>query len=129
MFANTQMAGLNFAFPDVCLTPPVPTPVPYPNLAVGPMGVAAVYNVLTMCAPTHNMGTVIPLSNGDNPGVATGVASGTVMGPCRHITAAFTVLVGGLPVTRMTSMSMQNSTNIVGMRVTPSQPTVLVLAP
>jgi hypothetical protein len=85
--------------------------------------------VLTMCAPTHNLRTVIPQSNGDNAGVATGVASGTVMGPCRHITGAFTVLVGGMPLTRMTSVSMQNSTNIVGMRVAPSQPTVLVLAP
>ncbi len=43
------------------------------------------------------MATVTPLTNGDNPGVATGVASGTVMGPSRHLTGAFTVLLKGTP--------------------------------
>jgi len=131
MFANTQMAGMDFGFPDVCLTPvgPAVVPIPYPNMAMSPMGVPAAYNVLFMAAPAHNLSTVIPLTNGDNAGVATGVASGTVMGPSRHLTAAFTVLVGGMPATRLTSMSLQNSTNCPGMRVVPSQTKVLLLAP
>ncbi len=61
------------------------------------------------------------MSNGDNAGVATGVASGTVMGPNRHVTAAFTVLVGGQPATRLTSVGIQNNTNCPGMRAVPSQ--------
>src|SRR5690349_12519414 len=101
MFANTQMGGVNFGIPDVCLTPappaPAPVPIPYPNIANGPMGVPAAYNILMACTPAHNMATTIPLSNGDNAGLATGVASGTVMGPCRHVTAAFTVLLNGVP--------------------------------
>jgi hypothetical protein len=131
MFANTQMMGLDTGFPDVCLTPSPagPVPVPYPNIAAGPMGVPAVYNVLFMCAPAHNMATTIPMTNGDNAGIATGVASATVMGPSRHLTGAFTCLVGGLPATRMTSMALQNSTNCPGVRVVPSQVKVLVLAP
>jgi len=131
MFANTQMAGQDFAFPDVCLTPTPagPVPVPYPNIAMGPMGVPAAYNVLFSAAPAHNLSTVIPLSNGDNPGVALGVASGMVMGPSRHLTGAFTVLICGAPVSRLTSMTMQNSTNCVGARIVPSQTAVLVLAP
>jgi hypothetical protein len=129
MFANTQMMGLDLGFPDVCLTPPVPLPIPYPNLALGPMGVPAVYNVLFMCAPAHNLGTVIVMTNGDNTGVALGVASGTVMGPSRHLTAAFTVLVGGMPATRLTSVALQNSTNCPGIRLVPSQIKVLLLAP
>ena len=36
MFANSQMMGTDIAFPDVCLTPPIPVPVPYPNVARGP---------------------------------------------------------------------------------------------
>ena len=44
MFANSQMMGMDLGFPDVCLTPPVPVPVPYPNIAMGPMGVPAAYN-------------------------------------------------------------------------------------
>jgi hypothetical protein len=131
MFANTQMMGIDTGFPDVCLTPTPagPVPIPYPNIAAGPMGVPAAYNVLFMAAPAHNMATTIPLSNGDNAGVATGVASGMVMGPARHVTAAFTMLVGGAPTTRLSSMAIQNSTNCPGCRIVPSQVKVLVLAP
>ena len=131
MFANSQMMGMDMGFPDVCLTPtPVgPVPIPYPNIAAGPMGVPAAYNVLFMGTPAHNMSTTVPLSNGDNAGVAMGVASGLVMGPARHLTGAFTVLVGGSPATRLTSMSLQNSTNCPGMRAVPSQTKVLLLAP
>ena len=130
MFANTQMMGMDLAFPDVCLTPmPAPTPIPYPNIGLGPMGVPAAYNVLFMATPAHNLATTVVLTNGDNAGVAMGVASGMVMGPSRHLTAAFTVLVGGIPATRLTSVSLQNSTNAPGMRIVPSQVKVLLLAP
>lgn len=130
MFANTQMMGMDMGFPDVCLTPtPAPVPIPYPNMAMGPTGVPAAYNVLIVYAPAHNMSTMEPLTLGDQPGVALGVASGMVMGPSRHLTAAFTCCVGGLPATRLTSMSLQNSTNCPGMRIVPSQPKVLILAP
>lgn len=132
MFGNSQMMGMDIGFPDVCLTPTPagpPIPVPYPNIAAGPMGVPAAYNVLFMGTPAHNLATTVPLTNGDNAGLSTGVASGTVMGPSRHVTAAFTCLVGGMPVTRMTSVALQNSTNCPGVRVVPSQVKVLVLAP
>jgi hypothetical protein len=133
MFANTQMGGLNLAFPDVCLTPappaPAPIPIPYPNLSLGPLGVPFVPMVLYGGAPAHNLATMVPISMGDNPGIATGVASGTVMGPTRSLTAAFSVLVGGLPATRLTSVNIQNSTNAPGMRIVPSQVRVLLLAP
>ena len=130
MFANTQLMGMDVGFPDVCLTPaPAPVPVPYPNIAMGPMGAPAVYNVLLMCAPAHTLATSIALTNGDNAGVNMGVASGTVMGPSRHLTGATTVLIGGAPATRLTSATLQNSTNCPGMRVVPSQVKVLLLAP
>jgi Toxin PAAR-like domain len=133
MFANTQMMGTDMGFPDVCLTPappsPAPVPIPYPNIAMGPTAIPSQVKVLIMCMPAHNMATTIPMTNGDNVGVATGVASGTVMGPSRHLTAAFTVLIGGMPATRMTSVSLQNSTNCPGVRLVPSQPKVLLLAP
>jgi len=132
MFANTQMGGMDTGLPDVCLTPAaagVPVPIPYPNIANGPMGVPAVYNVLIGCAPAHTLGTTVPLTNGDNAGVSMGVASGTVMGPSRHLTGAFTVLVGGQPATRLLSSSLQNSTNCPGVRVMPSQVSVLITAP
>jgi hypothetical protein len=129
MFANTQMMGVDLGFPDVCMTPPAAVPIPYPNIALGPMTVPAVYNVLMFCAPAHNMFSTVVMTNGDNTGVMLGVASGMVMGPSRRLTAAFTCIVGGAPLTRLTSMGIQNSTNCPGIRLVPSQPTVLVLAP
>lgn len=131
MFANCQMMGMDTGFPDVCLTPTPagPVPIPYPNIGMGPTAVPVCLNVLFMGTPAHNMATTTPLSNGDNAGVALGVASGLVMGPVRHVTGSFTTLVGGMPATRMTSVSIQNNTNCPGCRVVPSQPKILILAP
>lgn len=131
MFANAQMMGMDTGFPDVCNTPTPagPVPTPYPNIAMGPTAVPNVPNILFGGTPAHNMGTTIPITNGDNAGLVMGVASGTVMGPTRHMTAAFSVLVKGMPATRLTSMALQNSTNCPGCRVVPSQVKVLLLAP
>ena len=131
MFANTQMMGMDMGFPDVCLTPTPagPVPIPYPNTAMGIMAIPNNQTILFMGMPAHNMATSIPMTNGDNAGVALGVASGTVMGPSRHLTGAFTVLLNGAPATRLTSMSLQNSTNCPGARSVPSQTLVLLLAP
>ncbi|MGJ7575602.1 DUF4150 domain-containing protein [Variovorax sp. RB2P76] len=128
MFANCQMMGLDLAFPDVCKTPPV-IPIPYPDVALGPMAIPNAWNILYMCTPAHNMATVTPLTNGDNAGVVMGVVSQTVMAQSRHLTGAFTVLLKGTPATRLTSLTLQNSTNMVGMRIVPSQLKVLLLAP
>jgi len=75
------------------------------------------------------MSTKPPMTNGDNAGLATGVASGTVMGTARTVTAAFTVLVGGMPLARLTSIMIQNGTNAPGAKIVPSVTNVLVLAP
>jgi hypothetical protein len=133
MFANCQLMGMDSGFPDVCLTPappaPAPIPVPYPNIAMGPTAIPNVPNILILGTPVHNLATTIPMTNGDNAGIALGVASGTVMGPSRHLTGAFTVLYMGMPATRLTSMSLQNSTNCPGARIVPSQTLVMMLAP
>lgn len=131
MFANCQLMGQDMGFPDVCLTPSPagPVPIPYPNIAMGPTAIPNVPTVLYMGGPAHNMATTIPMTNGDNAGVALGVASGMVMGPARHVTAAFTVILKGAPATRLTSVSLQNSTNCPGCRIVPSQVKVLLLAP
>jgi hypothetical protein len=128
MFANCQMMGLDLAFPDVCKTPPA-IPIPYPNIALGPTAIPNAWNILFMCAPAHNLATVTPLTNGDNAGVTLGVISPSVMGPSRHVTGSFTVLLKGSPATRMTSLSVQNRSNALGMRIVPSQFKVLMLAP
>jgi hypothetical protein len=133
MLAKNMTPGMCFAFPDVCLTPappaPAPIPIPYPNIGLEPTDTGFVPNVLITCTPAHNMTTEPVQTNGDNAGVAMGVASGTVMGPARTVTAAFTVLVGCMPLARLTSMTIQNSTNAPGAKIVPSVTNVLVLAP
>ncbi len=133
MFVNTQMLGISLAFPDVCLTPappaPAPVPIPYPNIWLLPTTVGFIPTVLAMCAPIHTLASTAPMSNGDNPGVAMGVASGTVMGPGRYTLGANTCLCMGMPITRLTSTTMQNSTNAIGVQTVPSQPLVLLLMP
>jgi hypothetical protein len=128
MFANTQMGGVDFAFADTLLTPPAMVPIPYANTASGTMGVSPVANIFFAGMQAHNLGTQVPLTDGSNAGVA-GVASGTVGGPSRHVTGAFTVLLDGQPATRLTSDTLQNTNNAVGARITASQTTVLLLAP
>lgn len=128
MFANTQMGGMDFAFADVLLTPmPAPVPVPYSNTAQGAMGAPPVSNILIVSMPAHNMATKVPLTDGDNAGVA-GVSSGTVRGPTRPVTGVSTVLLGGMPATRLTDTSQQNANNTTGARIVPSQTKVLLLA-
>ena len=131
MFANTQMMGMDMGFPDVCETPTPagPIPIPYPNIAMGPTAIPTAPNILVLAMPIHNLATEIVLTNGDNAGLAMGLASGTVMGPSKHLTGAFTVLMDGMPVSRMTSVALQNSTNCPGVRLVPSQPTMLILSP
>lgn len=130
-FANNNLGSLNLGFPDVCLVPtPVgPIPTPFPNLAISAMAIPSQFKVLVMCMPIHNMMTVTPISNGDNPGVAMGVASGMVMGPHMALMGSTNVLVGGPPATKMAMPTKQNgiSPNIVGMTITPSQIRLMIL--
>lgn len=127
MFANCQLMGMDLAFPDICKTPPALLPVPYPNFALGPMGIPNAWNILLMGMPAHNLLTTIPLSNGDNPGLALGLISPSVMGPSRHITCVPNVLFKCIPATRLTGLAVQNRCNALGMRVIPSQIKVLLL--
>lgn len=135
MFANCQLGGMNMGAPDVCKTPappiPSPIPIPYPNIAAGPTALppTACLKVLLTAGPAHTLMTTIPMSNGDNAGVALGVVSSMVMGPCRHQMGSTNVLYGGIPATKMTSMTGQNgmSLNIPGMTLVPAQIKVMLM--
>jgi hypothetical protein len=130
MFANSSMEGMDMASPDVCLTPaaPSPVPIPYPNMAMSEEAVPNQSVVFIEAMPAHNLSSEIPTTEGDEAGVNGGVASGTFMGPSKHQTGCNSVLFEGMPATRLTSTTMQNSTNASGARTVPSQTTVLLLA-
>lgn len=131
MFANTSMMGLDMAFPDVCSTPAPEgdIPITYPNIALSDAAVPSQTVVFIEAMPAHNLATTISSTEGDEAGVEGGVASETESGPSRHLVGSNTVLYGGMPTTRLTSSSLQNSTNASGARLVPSQTIVLLLAP
>ena len=133
MFANCSMSGMDFAFPDLCLTPsPVgPIPIPYPNMAQRPMALppsCSLKHFISMM-PAHNLTTNIPLSMGDNAGVAGGVMSGMMMGPSRNIMGSVKVFTGNMPATKMLSPAIQNLTNCpTGMTLVPGQFKVMIMS-
>lgn len=132
MFANCSLAGMDMGAPDVCLTPappsPSPIPIPYPNMAQLPMAIPNCVKVMITMMPAHNIGTTIPISNGDEAGVAMGVMSGTIIGPARNLKCSAKVMHCGMPATRMLDNAMQNSTNVPGgMTLVPSQFKVMIM--
>jgi len=127
VFADCQLMGMDFAFPDICKTPPALLPIPYPNFAIGPMAIPNVWNTLLMMMPAHNLLTTIPMTNGDNAGLALGLISQTVMSQARRVTCVPNVLFGCIPATRLTCLTIQNTINTMGIRALPSQLKVVLL--
>ena len=136
VFATTQMPAINMATPDVCLTPipspvgPIPTPIPYPNIAVTATAIPSVVNVLTLAMPNHNMMTITPMSNGDNSGLMMNPLSGMVMGPQKQLLGSVKTFMGGLPANKMLGLSGQNGImpGAFGLTLSPSQIKVMILA-
>jgi hypothetical protein len=133
MFQLTMGCGMDFAFPDVCLTPtPVgPVPIPYPNMAYSVTSSPAAYNILVECMPALNQLSEGLVSVGDQPGVALGVVSHLEAGEAAYLLGCFTIFVDGPPAQRLTSVTGQNAMgmlpNAPGMCSVPSQFTVLTL--
>ena len=130
MFANNSLAVMNFAFPDVCSipTPAGPIPTPLVNIALSTMHIPSVFRVILGGGLAENLLTSGTISNGDEVGVALGVASGTLVGPDRPISGSFKVIHSVAPATRLTTITIQNSTNMVGLSLTPGQIRVLILS-
>jgi len=127
MFANCQLFGMDLGFPDVCRTP-IP-PIPWPNIALGPMTIPVCFNVLLIGTPQHNLMSIRPITLGDTPGIGLGMISQTVMASQRHVTGAFTHIIRGTPATRLTSFGPANLINTVSARCVPSQTKVALCCP
>lgn len=130
MFACTSMAGMAIGTPmtDVCKTPTPagPQPMPYPNLAQIPMTNPGTTEktVTVLGQPVLNNKSVINMSNGDEPGLAGGVTSNVVMGPCTFKSSSRKVSYKGKPAvffTCQTGHNGQSSSNTVGQVLVPSQ--------
>jgi hypothetical protein len=132
MFVNTNLGVLDFAFPDVCLVPVlgVPTPLPFPNIALSFADIPAQFEVIIGGGLAENLATVGTMSNGDQPGVEGGVVSHLFMGPFRSLLGSIKLFVGCIPCTHTFGIVGQNGLlpNAIGVSLTPAQITVLVFS-
>ncbi len=131
-FINCLAGGSNFCFPDVCNTPTPagPVPIPYPNTSLPPTAVPACYTIIMGAGPALNLGSIPPMSNGDNAGVAGGIKSNGFMQKVEPKQFSGKVYAKGKKVTYAFSPSGHNGSNAntVGLQVAPSQTTVWVSA-
>ena len=133
MFVCSQgpMPGMDFAFPDVCMTPAVvPVPIPYPNIALSSTAIPNVTHIFILGMPAHNLMTTGTISQGDMAGVNGGVVSGMVAGPSRHLMGSSKYFISSAPATRMLDPSAQNgmAPNAMGTALAPSQTKMLCLS-
>ena len=72
MPASNASAGMSIGFPDVCLTPaaPAPIPVPYPNLAPNAMSIGFVPTLLVNMMPAIHMMVKTAMTNAMEGGAA-----------------------------------------------------------
>ena len=133
MFMLSMGAGMDLGFPDVCITPvgPVPTPIPYPHIAMSATSAPAAYNVLVDCMPSLNQMSEGLVGMGDQAGVMGGVVDHDIGGGTVYLVGCVTILSDGAPAQRLTSVTGQNALgmlpNAPGCCLAPSQVTVLSL--
>lgn len=116
--ASNSGVGMNVGFPDVCVTPvgPVPTPIPYPNMALHATAVPFAPNVLVSFVPALNMGATTPMTLGDQAGVES-----PFMGPGRYTMGNPTVLINALPaINLLCPTTGNNMINALGAVLVPS---------
>lgn len=121
MFVSTFGAGMSQGMPDVCMTPPLAIPAPFPNLGQNALAIPTYFTIAINAMPELSMTAMYAITNGDEGGTMGGVASGIIMGPGRCMLGSQVVFVAGQPVWRLTAMTLQNLSNVPGMTSVPSQ--------
>jgi hypothetical protein len=123
---STKAPALCFAFPDVCLVPaaPSPVPTPLPNLASTSDAIDTASSVVVENKEVLVESSSIPMSSGDEPGTGGGVVSGTFLGVVTFKTASAKVFAQGKRVVLLGAVTAHNgrSANMpAGQQITPSQ--------
>ncbi len=118
---------------DVCKVPAPPAPPvpsPFPNIAMCNQANpgTCTKKVKINNQPVITKDTQIPMSSGDEAGVAGGLVSGMIKGPCTFKKFSSKVKFEGVSVVYNTCNTAHNgsSPNTVGMQSVPSQTKVLV---
>lgn len=132
--AATKAGGNGFAFPDTCKVPappapPVPTPFPNTAMLNQANGATCSMKVKILNQPVVTKATQIPLTSGDEAGVAGGVVSGQNLGPAAFKMGVTKVKVEGNDIINQMKTMAQNGTNAnapAGTLLSPSQTKVIV---
>jgi hypothetical protein len=131
--ASCKAGGVCMGFPDVCKTPAPPAPpipIPYPNIAQVASATAGTCSskVKITNQPAVTKDSEIPMSSGDEAGVAGGVISSCNMGKAVFKMASFKVKAEGKGIAKILSMVSHNKDNFpAGMQIAPSQTKVLIM--
>jgi len=102
--ASNKGAGMNMGFPDVCATPPVGAPIPYPNMALNATAVPFALKTFFSFVNALNLGSMMPTTLGDQPGTMS-----PFMGPGRYTTGNPRVFVEALPGANLLCPSTGNN--------------------
>ena len=105
--------GISIAFPDVCMTPaaPSPVPVPYPNIAKSSDTAKGSQTIKCDGKPVCLKGSNFSTSSGDEAGVNKGVVSGKIKGKAEFINYSFDVKMEGKNVARALDLMLHNDRN------------------
>lgn len=106
-------SGTTIAFPDVCITPaaPSPVPIPYPNIAMSSDADKCAKKVKADGNPVCVKDSNFNRSSGDEAGTNKGVASGKNMGKAEFILYSFDVKIEGKNVPRAFDIMLHNDKN------------------
>ncbi len=131
MYMLSLGEGMDMAFPDVCKTPPLAIPIPYPDMSFSATSSPMATNILVECTPAlHQMSEGL-VSVGDDAGVMLGLVSEDISGETAYEVGCFTIFNEGIPAQRLTSVTGQNAIGLLpnapGICICPSQTTVLAL--
>jgi hypothetical protein len=121
--------GVTIAFPDTCMTPavPAPVPIPYPNVALSADTAEASKQVLCDGNPICLKDSNFRVSTGDEAGTNNGIASGRIKGKAEFILYSFDVKVEGKNVPRALDLMLHNDKNTPPAPLI--QPPIIVVIP
>jgi hypothetical protein len=134
MHVTTKMAGMTLAFPNVCLTPSAPSPIPVPYPSIGQCATAdaatCTMRVKILNKPVLTVKSKVMKTQGDEAGTGGGVTSGMFGGPCGRTQSSMKVNMEGSPI--VTNLQMIGSNGAapnapVGNQLAPSQIKVLCM--
>ncbi len=110
---HKSSSGITIAFPDVCITPvaPSPIPIPYPNIAKSSDTAKGTKKVKCDGNPVCVKDSNFSRSMGDEAGTNKGVASGKNMGKAEFLLYSFDVKFEGKNVPRAFDIMLHNDKN------------------